>query len=242
MVKDSLQRPDALQDGLNRGLEMFRANPVPIALIGAGAAWLIASNTGIVDRLANDDRIDAARRRVTDLASDIGNRAGELASTVAERVGFAGEGERALGHTGNPVVDHSGDRRGSDGWVHQVTDMAQGALRSARDSGEAILNRAGSYTGATSIADRFADAFTRHPLVIGAVGVMGGALLAAMLPATRVEDEVLGSTRDELWQKAEQVSQDAVSRVKEVALRAADAAADAAAETVKSVTDDSSKA
>src|SRR6266542_1082032 len=126
--------------GLKRGLDIVRANPVPIALIGIGAAWLIASNSGVVDRIAQDQRIEAARRRVTDLASDVGNRAGELASTVAERVGISGNGaDRPLGYTGNPMVDEAGAR--AAGWVHQMSDTAQDAIRSARDSAGAMLER-----------------------------------------------------------------------------------------------------
>jgi hypothetical protein len=244
MFKDSLGN----DFGVNRSLEFLRNNPVPIALIGIGAAWLIASNSGVVERIAQDERIDAARRRVTDLASDIGNRAGELASSVAERVGLSGDrsaagamSEQPLGHTGSPIVDQEAGRRSSNGWMHQMADMAQGAMRTARDSGGAVLNRASSLAGdgAGRVADQFGDAFERHPLAIGAIGIMAGALLAALLPTTRLEDEWLGDTRDELWQRAEDAGREAVSRVREVAVRAADAAADAAAETVKTETEKS---
>jgi Protein of unknown function (DUF3618) len=231
---------DTLGDdyGLNRSLEIVRANPVPIALIGIGAAWLLASNSGVVDRIAQDQRVAAARRRVTGLASDVGNRAGELASTMAERVGIAGNGaDRPLGYTGNPMVDEADARTDSAGWVHQMSDIAQDAIRSARDSGGAMLDR--TQDQASRIADHVTDAFGRHPLLIGAIGVMAGAMIAALLPATRVEDEWFGGARDELWQRAEAVGQEAVSRVRDTAVRAADAAADAAADTVKSEADKS---
>jgi hypothetical protein len=231
---------DTLGDdyGLKRGLDIVRDNPVPIALIGIGAAWLLASNSGVVDRIAQDQRITAARRRVTGLASDVGNRAGELASTVAERVVIAGNGaDRPLGYTGNPMVDEADTRTTSTGWVHQMSDMAQDAIRSARDSGGAVLDR--TQDQASRIADQVTDAFERHPLLIGAIGVMAGAMIAALLPATRVEDEWFGGARDELWQRAEAVGQEAVSRVRDTAVRAADAAADAAADTVKSEADKS---
>ena len=232
MFKDNLGE----DFGLNRSLEMIRANPLPIALIGIGAAWLLASNSGVFDRIAQDQRIEAARRRVTDLASDVGNRAGELASTMAERVGISGNGaDRPMGYTGNPMVDQPGGGTTSGGWVHQMSDIAQDAIRSARDSGGAMLDRTQDQAG--RIADQVTDAFQRHPLLIGAIGVMAGAMIAALLPASRVEDDWFGGTRDELWQRAEAVGQDAVSRVRETAVRAADAAADAAADTVKSEAD-----
>src|ERR1051326_8207526 len=209
MFRDSL----GTDDPLNRSVEILRANLLPIALIGIGGAWLAAANSGVAERIARDERIEEARRRVSEMAGNIGTRAGELASTVAERVGF-GSGPEALGHTGNPMIDETGARPGSDGWVHQATDAAQDAYRTARDRGSAMLNRAGNYAGdgASRVADQIADAFDRHPLLIGAIGVMAGAALAALLPASRIEDEWFGATRDRLLDQAGQAGQEALSR------------------------------
>ena len=239
MLKETLG-----SDTWNRSLDMIRANPVPVALIGIGAAWIVANQTNVVDRVAQDERVEAARRRVTDMAGSVTTRAGELASDVASRVGIGGgsAGEQPLGRTGNTMVDDN-SRSSSDGWVHHATDMAQGAIRSARESGEAMLNRAGVYAndGASRIADQMGDTFQRHPLVIGAIGVMAGALIAAMLPATRVEDEWFGDTRDALWQKAQEAGEQAFSQVREATTRAVEAATDAATETVKGEMDKSSQ-
>jgi hypothetical protein len=234
---DMLKETFGNHDAWNRSLDIIRANPVPVALIGIGAAWIVASQTNVVERVAQDERVEAARRRVADMASNVGTRAGELASDVASRVGIGGTssaGDQPLGRTGNTMVDN-GSRQDSDGWVHQAADMAQGALRTARDSGEAMLSRAGLYAndGASRIADQASDTFQRHPLVIGAIGVMAGALIAAMLPATRVEDEWFGDTRDALWHKAQEAGEQAFSQVREAAGRAVEAASDAATETVK---------
>lgn len=220
MIKDSLNNSDAM----NRGLDIVRSNPIPVALIGIGAAWLAASSTGMIDRISDDERVRAAGRKVTDTAKDFGNRAGSMASDMAGRIGIGGSGERPLGETGNPIVDENGGS-GSSGWVHQMSDMAQGAMRSVRDS--AIVNRVGGG------ADQLSEAFERNPLIIGAVGMMAGALIAALLPATRFEDELLGSTRDELWDKAENAGQDAISRVRDAATHAIDSATDAAATRVR---------
>ena len=229
MIKDSLNNSDAF----NRGLDVVRANPIPIALIGIGAAWLAASSTGVIDRIAQDERVGAARRRIADAASDIGNRAGSVASDVAGRIGIGGSSaERPLGETGNPIVDER-SRQASSGWVHQMSDMAQGAMRSVRDS--ALVNRVGGVAGngAGRIADQVTDAFDRNPLIVGAVGLMAGALIAALLPATRMEDELLGSTRDQLWEKAETAGQEAITRVRDAATHAIDSATDAAATRVR---------
>lgn len=233
MFKESFTGGDAV----NRGMSAVRNNPVPVALIGIGAAWLIASNTGVADRIAQDERLAAARRRVGDLASDIGNRAGSLASDVAGRVGIGGatgSADQPLGHTGNPMVDRPAGAQ-SDGWVHQVSGFAQGALRSVRDSGGAVINQAGD--GAGRIAGQVTGAIERHPLLIGAIGAMAGALIASVVPLTQTEEEWIGSTRKQFWNRAEEVGEEAVSRVRDAASRAAsravDAATAAATETIK---------
>src|SRR5258708_28285663 len=64
MIKDSLKG-----NGLG---EVIQANSVPLALIGIGIAWLVASNTGLADRVVNDQRVQAARRRIGELAGDVG--------------------------------------------------------------------------------------------------------------------------------------------------------------------------
>jgi len=248
-------------ESLQRSLDVIRTNPLPVALIGLGVAWLISNNTGVTDRVTETGRrvtdtatdmgrrvADTSRRvtdtatdmgrrvadtsrRVADTASDISRRAGELATGAAQKVGIAGSGDRALGHTGHPMVDRDGEH--GEGWVHQMSDHASDALRSARDSSGALLHKVGSYAG----ADGVSDAFERHPLIIGAIGVMTGALIAALLPISEVENELLGGTRDELWQRAEDLGEEAVQRVREAAteaaVRAVDAATGAAVESVR---------
>src|SRR3954453_9319244 len=227
-------------ESLQRGLDVVRANPIPVALIGLGVAWLISNNPGMPDRVAGAAS-DRARRvsdtasRITDTASDMGRRAGELATGAAQKVGLASSDDRALGHTGNPMVDRNGEN--SSGWVHQMSDQASGALRSARDTSGALLNRVGNYAG----ADGVSDMFERNPLIIGAIGVMTGALIAALLPMSQMENELLGQTRDELWQRAEDFGEETVQRVREAATeaatRAVDAATGAAVETVRQLGD-----
>jgi hypothetical protein len=225
-----------VNESLQRGLDVIRANPLPLALIGLGSAWLIANSSGVTDKVtdtANEmgRRVADTGRRVADTASDVSRRAGDLATGVAQKVGIAGSGDRPLGHTGYPMVDHGGDH--SEGWVHQMSDQASGALRSARDTGGALLNRVGDYAG----ADGMSDVFERNPLIMGAIGVMTGALIAALIPLSDVENEWLGETRDELWQRAEDLGEEAVQRVRdaatEAATRAVDAATGAAVESVR---------
>src|SRR5580692_12981152 len=95
---------DSLKGG---GLgEVIQANRVPLTLIGIGIAWLVASNTGLADRVANDERVQAARRRIGEFAGDIGIGGGSS----------DGSGGQIMGPDGEPLSGTASDR--DDGWVH----------------------------------------------------------------------------------------------------------------------------
>ncbi len=44
----------------------------------------------------------------------------------------------------------------------------------------------------------FSEIIEQQPLVLGAIGLAVGALVGAMLPRTRMEDEYLGEARDQI--------------------------------------------
>jgi hypothetical protein len=180
--------------------KILRTNQIPIALIGVGIAWLLTNNTGLTGRVVRDVRVLAARRRIGELG--IGR--------IAERGGQS----------------PGSDGKGADGWVHQAAEAARGAIGSVRDTGNAALDRATSgitsYAGdAGDLAKRaggqLVEKLERDPWLIGVVGFVAGALLAALLPPTRAERELLGEARDELRGKAIELGREAAERVRELA-------------------------
>src|SRR5438874_6829932 len=62
-------QPDTKNGGIGEALQ---ANWVPLSLIGVGIAWLVASNTGLAERLAHDERLQAAGRRIGEFAGELG--------------------------------------------------------------------------------------------------------------------------------------------------------------------------
>ncbi|HEX3410424.1 MAG TPA: hypothetical protein VHT00_01795 [Stellaceae bacterium] len=198
MIRDSLK-------GSGLG-EAIQANSVPLTLIGIGIAWLVASNTGLADRVVNDERVQAARRRISELAGDIG-----IGGSSSE-----GSGGQILGPDGEPLART--DAGGGDGWVHQATGAARNAIGTVRDAGNAVLDRAGA---ATDLANRASSQVTEKlstdPWLIGVAGLVAGALLAAVVPPTRIEQDYIGEARDGLWNKANELGHEAAERVRELA-------------------------
>jgi hypothetical protein len=194
--------------------EVVRANRIPLALIGVGAAWLLANSAGLADRLAQDERVQTARRRIGEIATDIG-------------IGGAAEPDKAsatgqiFGPDGEPLT-RTTDRGRSDGWVHHATGAARGAIGSVREAGTTVLDRAGDYAGnagdlAKRAGDQVVGRLQSDPWLIGVVGLVAGALFAVMLPPTKIEQEYITDTRDELWNRATELGHDAAERVRELA-------------------------
>jgi len=184
----------------------MQANRVPLTLIGIGVAWLMASNTGLADRVVNDERVQAARRRIGEFAGDIGIGGGSS----------DGAGGQILGPDGERLARSDSSR--GDGWVHQAAGAARGAISTVRDAGSAVLDRAGAATDLASRAStQVTEKLSTDPWLIGVAGLVAGALLAAILPPTRIEQDYIGEARDGLWNKANELGHEAAERVRELA-------------------------
>ena len=191
----------------NRGfVEVMRDNAIPITLIGIGTAWLLASNTGLTDRVANDDRVQAARRRMSELAGDVG-----LGGGTGEP-----RGGSILGPDGKPLSRACEDRE--DSWVHQAAGAARNAITSVRDAGSAVFDRAESASHfAGRASNQVSDKLSTNPWLIGVAGLVAGAVLAAMIPPTRIEQDYIGEARDNLLNRAQELGHEAAERVRELA-------------------------
>jgi hypothetical protein len=195
--------------------EIFSENRVPIALISVGIAWLLTNSTGLTDRVGGDQRVQAARRRV----GEIGALSSPFRSSIPE------SGEQVLGPNGEPAI-RTDDARHRNGWVHQAAGAARGAIGSVRGAGSAALDRASSsitgYAGdAGDLAKRatgqVAEKLGRDPWLIGVIGFVGGALLAAVLPPTETEQKLVGQAQGELRNRAAELGHEAAIRVRELA-------------------------
>ena len=186
--------------------EVMQANRVPLTLIGIGVAWLMASNTGLADRVVNDERVQAARRRIGEFAGDIG-----IGGSSSE-----GSGGQVLGPDGEPLTRADSDR--GNGWVHQAAGAARGAISTVRDAGSAVLDRAGAAGDLASRAGgQVTEKLSTDPWLIGVAGLVAGAIFAAILPPTRIEQDYVGEARDGLWNKANELGHEAAEVVRELA-------------------------
>lgn len=231
---------DSMDGNVGRIGQVVREHPVPLALIGAGVGWLLVSQSGAARR-ATSRYGERVRSTVSQAAGAVGERAGEFAGRVKGMVGAEGGTEYAYARTKSGAETASEAARGTAGEAWRTAgDYASYAADQAGRAGEAgrqAWQRAGEYASqaggqAGRARDRFVQLMEDYPLAVGALGFLAGTLVAAALPSTRVEDEWMGETRDDLWHRAEEAGRDVAGRAKEVAATTADAAADAAKEAI----------
>jgi ElaB/YqjD/DUF883 family membrane-anchored ribosome-binding protein len=180
-----------------------RRNAVPLAFIGVGAAWLIASNRrGPRSRDPYDPR--GEWQRDSRLASGVQQAEDTL------RDGFA-RGNGKVKSTARRLTTQARDL--GERAEHTLHD---GSAR-ARDFAEHEWERVRS--SSTELA-------RENPLALGAIALAAGVGVGLLLPSTDKEDELLGPVRERLVSDARDTARELGSAAKDVANVAKDTARD----------------
>jgi ElaB/YqjD/DUF883 family membrane-anchored ribosome-binding protein len=184
---------------LTTAVEQLRENPIPIALIGLGVAWLALSQTrrgatyqattgdGYFPTYEGYDEDEGVRAKVKARAQAAKAKLSRTAESAKQRLAAAGH------VAGEGVTD-------AKGRAQDLYGQAQA--------------RAGEYTRVAR--QKFDDTLETEPLVIGALGLAVGAAIGASLPATPVERRYIGPARS----KAAEAAKAQLDQVKTVAGRA----------------------
>lgn len=189
-----------------------RDNPIPVALVGIGLAWLMASGRN-ADGQARQRR-QAVRYAETDLAT--GEQQEGTMHRAASRIGETGRGLKdKTSEIGHRISDSTSAVTG------RAREMGQGA----RERISAISSR--SQQGYYRTRDSLSHMVDEQPLAVGALGLAVGTLLGALLPGTRREDEMMGEKRDQMVGRASEVLREQTMHAKETAQRAMDEKMDA---------------
>ncbi len=184
-------------------VETIRQNPVPAALVGIGVAWLwthrataqMSPSSGDgwsgssprdysagsyrgepygVRNYTNGGSGSGMTDRMSDRMSDVSDRVSDMSGDLGDRAGDAADQIR----------------QGADEMRWKAQDMAGRTTSQAQDT-------------VSSVIDTTSQMIEQNPLAAGAVALAVGAAIGLALPATRQERQVLGSTSQQLLDKAE---------------------------------------
>ncbi len=176
----------------SRLVEVIRENPLPVIAVGAGVTWLLTQRS----------RSDVS-----------GNRMARYAYTGPERRqgnGWQG-GSDMSGRVGEKV----------SGVKDSVSEAASGVAERASElkerAGEKIGDLGGQARWQTQrIKTNLEHAAEENPLFLAMGAAVVGIALGLLLPGTEREDEMMGSARDQLVDRAEET----VERAKDAAVEA----------------------
>jgi hypothetical protein len=195
-------------------VEQARENPIPIALIGAGVAWLALSMArsgrgsdgsfsgqyyetyeGYDEDAGKGRKLKAKARNVAQAAK------GRIADAKEKASGAVAHAREGLADARAQAADGAGQVRG------RMQDFAATAQQ-----------RAGEY-GRQAQA-KFQETLDGEPLILAALGLAVGVAIGASLPATRTERRYIGPTRDKVMDRGRSFAQESYDQAKDVAQRA----------------------
>ena len=215
----------------------LKANPLPVALVGVGVAWLMASNqasnsapqAAAADDLdarirfaegqvvrANDEDEDAYSARLHDARGKVLGVAREASDTVAS---YAQRLKDALS------AGRDRARRTSHELTRKAGDAYDRLSDTAAKSGSAFQK--GTQSMAGSARDTLSS-LASNPFALGAIAAVVGAVAGSLLPTLEQEEAALGTTATKLRTAGRDLAQDVVDRGGRVANETLDAVKDSA--------------
>ena len=174
----------------SRLVEVIRENPLPVIAVGAGVTWLLTQRSGSEvsgSRMARYAYTGPERRQGDSWQSGIRSRVGGTVSGVKESVSEAA----------SSVAERAGEFKERAG--ERIGDLGSEARRKSR-----------------RIKTNLQHAAEENPLALAIGAAVVGLALGMLLPGTQREDELMGSSRDQLVDRAERTAE----RVKDAAVEA----------------------
>jgi ElaB/YqjD/DUF883 family membrane-anchored ribosome-binding protein len=204
----------------NSFMDTVRDNPVPAAMIGIGAAWLLMKGRTESRRYGNGGYYDNQDDRTYGGRYDWRTRTGG-----ADVRGYGAEG--VLGETNIDTEAGGGVGERVSEKVSDVASRASDYVNDARYRARRTTRRA---------QNSFDRVMRENPLALGAAATLIGAAIGMTLPATEAENELMGDARDTVVERARGVASDAAERVQ----NAAEQVKDVASKTANATRPDSS--
>jgi hypothetical protein len=191
-------------------MDTVKANPIPAAMVGIGAAWMFFNR-----------RVEARGYRYGGSESYRSYGAPGRYGSYDERP------DRPYGGTYGAV--------GTRGTIQ--SDDTESVASRAKDYAPDVTDRAQQFTSdvrerarrtSREAQIRFEDVLRNNPLALGAAAALVGAVVGMSMPATDTEDQLMGEARDSVVERARDLASDAAERVGEAAGNAQDVVSRAA--------------
>jgi ElaB/YqjD/DUF883 family membrane-anchored ribosome-binding protein len=183
-----------------RLVEVIRENPLPVIAVGAGVTWLLTQrNRSEIsgNRMARYAYTGPERRQGESWQSGSEGWQGGGGSTRSRAAGKMSGIRESVGETTSGVAERAGELK--DRAEERIGELGGEARRQTR-----------------RLRTNLEHTAEENPLALAIGAAVVGLALGMLLPGTQREDEMMGSARDELVDRAERTAE----RVKDAAVDA----------------------
>ncbi|NEX46485.1 hypothetical protein [Pseudotabrizicola algicola] len=201
-----------VRETLHSAGRQVRENPMALALIGAGVAWLMMGKSQTSTHDPDDWRGESD--------TGYGGRSGDHWQSYSGGQDKLHDDDSSLAGKAMASVSDLGETLGEV--PHMVRDAMGRAVEGVQSSVDTVKERAGSTVRPLT------RSVSSQPLLVGAATFAMGAIMGSALPRTRTEDRLLGPQRQKMWTAAYQATGEMGERVTEAAKTTYAAAAEAA--------------
>ena len=215
--------------GATRLLRVVREHPLPSAVIGLGAGWLLVESSRRSESRDSDDYgygrgsydrsgygrssygepsygRSSASYRDYDFGSDWESESSGLLDTARDKVkDVAGSAKDAVSNAADTVGEKAG----------QLKDQALDLGHQAQE--KALQLKRQAKTQVRRARTGFWQTMEENPLLVGAATLALGIIAGLAIPSTDVEDEWMGEKRDQLVDQAKELGQETLDKGKQVA-------------------------
>jgi ElaB/YqjD/DUF883 family membrane-anchored ribosome-binding protein len=230
---------DRVADSASRTIsavaDTVKRNPVPVALIGAGAAYLVyksvkssRSSSSSSNRAVGDADLYDRDAPSYELSGDeyVPVDLDEYA-TRQSRESPSGRLHRTLAQAKSAVSNATETRGGKlRSAAHRVGEKVREGTQTVRERASDLTDRVQRTTrhAYEQSRDRVVDTVQTHPVEVGIGLLAAGIVVGLALPTPRRVNQVVGPQADRLRRRARELGQELVERGRTVAHAAADAA------------------
>jgi hypothetical protein len=202
-----------------------RENPIPSLLIGAGCMMFLSEKMGLNRLMARQNHSEPRRAEPMDSGESGTRGVADFASAQARNMGEAMR-QSAAATSDHVRTDAQSLRERAADAAGQVAEGAQAVAEQIDNystgvghqvSGAAASARRQAMQATATLKSAVASLIDEQPLLCAAMGVAIGAAIAAILPSTETEDELLGETSDRVKTALRETSSDGLERAKDVA-------------------------
>ena len=188
-----------------------RRNPLPFALIGVGAGLLAYQGFSRRGFSTRGNGRDHSRDQFRDR-----NVESEIGSSKRSLTRVAGKAYDGITDKANSALESVSHVAGTayEGVAGAVTTAYSGA----NDIAHRAYDRAGEY--GTLAYDKYDEYLEENPLVIGAIALAVGAAVGFAIPSTPFEGKLMGETRENILQRAQDAAGSLLDNAKTAALEA----------------------